>query len=236
MLKQLSNYSLIKHLRLQRWRSAGVDGFLVLIFSNLVIIASLGSTLFYSIYYVARVAIYSSAEVVPESWVIILGLQLKSDHPTTDFIARLDRGITLYKKFPQSRFLALGGRTGTNTLSEAEVARDYFVAAGIDESMIILEQESSHTLENLQFARKLIMHNNSGKIVLISNRYHLARSQAMVAYMGIPHSICAAEKCFDFGLRSWLLILKEAYHLHWYKSGRWWALVTKNKKMLARLQ
>ena len=236
MLKQLNKFPLIKYLPLQRLHSAGLEGFLMLVFSNMLIVASLGFSLLYDIYYVTRIAIRSSSDVVPDTWVMLLGLKLHADKPTTDFIVRMDRAVSLYKKFPQIRILALGGRTGPNTLTEAEVANEYFIAAGIDENRIIPEQESTHTLENLQFARKLVTDNDSGNIVLISNRYHLARCEAMVTYMGLPHKLCAAEECFDFSFRNVLLIIKEAYHLHWYKSGQWWARLSKNKKLLSRIQ
>ena len=236
MLKQLSKFPLIKYLPLQRLHSAGLEGFLMLVFSNMLIVASLGFSLLYDIYYVTRIAIRSSSDVVPDTWVMLLGLKLHADKPTTDFIVRMDRAVSLYKKFPQIRILALGGMTGSNTLTEAEVANEYFIAAGIDENRIIPEQESTHTLENLQFARKLVTDNDSGNIVLISNRYHLARCEAMVTYMGLPHKLCAAEECFDFSFHNVLLIIKEAYHLHWYKSGQWWARLSKNKKLLSRIQ
>ena len=236
MFKQLSKFPLIKYLPLQRLHSAGLEGFLILVLSNIVILVTLGLSFIYAIYYVSKVAIHSSSEVVPETWIMLLGLKLKSDTPAIDYIVRMDRVISVYKKFPHIRILALGGRTGFNKLTEAEVAKDYFISAGIDESRIISEQKSTHTLENLQFSRKLTLDNGLEKIVLISNRYHLARCQAMVTYMGLPHMLCAAEECFDFSLHNVLLIIKEAYHLHWYKSGQWWARLSKNKKLLSRIQ
>ena len=236
MLKRLSTFPLIKHLPLQRLYLAGMNGFLMLVFSNALIIASLGLSFFYTIYYVAKIAMHSSAEVVPDTWVMLLGLKLKSDIPAADFIARMDRVVSLYRNFPHIRILALGGRTGLNSLTEAHVAHAYFIASGIDDDRIIPEQKSTHTLENLQFARKLIRDNGSGKIILISNRYHLARCHAMATFMGLPHRLCAAEENFEFNLRNWLLIIKEAYHLHWYKTGQWWARMTNNKKLLARIQ
>lgn len=232
IIKQLRH----KRLLLQNIHSAGIDGLFMLLLSIIIIALSLGITFLYYIYVVARTAVISPSCVKPDKWIMVLGLRLKHNKPVEDYILRMQRVITLYGKYPHCEIMALGGRTGNNDITEAEIARQYFIKSGIPQDKIMVEDASTHTLENMQFARELIQRDHDMPVALVSNRYHLARCQAIVSYMGLAHKLCAAEDSFNFNSKSIFPIIKEAFHLHWYKSGQWWAQLTKNKKMLARIQ
>jgi hypothetical protein len=58
----------------------------------------------------------------------------------------------------------------------------------------------------------------------------------MARSLGIPHRLCAAEEKLFFGPRTIGRIFIEAYHLHWYFVGRYWAAMTRNARMLERLR
>jgi len=58
----------------------------------------------------------------------------------------------------------------------------------------------------------------------------------MANSLQIKHQLCAAEERLQWSLTNLLRLLKEAYRLHWYWCGYYWAKATGNKVMLRRLQ
>ena len=230
---------MINCLYTKKFRAISSDGFAMLGLSNLVIVASLGLSLLIALLHTAWIAFKTPATVKPSKWVWVLGVQLVSNLPSHDYRLRLRRARSLYNKFKNISIVVLGGITGKSCISEAEAGKEYLLAHGLPESGINLEQESSHTLENLRFAQAMVcadMPEDEHSVVLISNRYHLARCRAMAKKLSIPHQLCAAEDRLVFSLRNAMLILKEAYQLHWYLVGCRWASMTNNQKMLMRLQ
>jgi uncharacterized SAM-binding protein YcdF (DUF218 family) len=231
--------NLINRFSIKKFHDIGLDGFAMLGLSNLVIAASLGLSLLIVLLHTAWVAFKTPATVKPSKWVWVPGVQLVANLPSADYRLRLRRAKSLYNKFKNISIVVLGGITGKSCISEAEAGKEYLLAHGLPESDLSLEQESSHTLENLRFAQAMVcadMSEDERPVVLISNRYHLARCRAMAKKLSIPHQLCAAEDRLIFSLRNVMLIFKEAYHLHWYLVGCRWARITNNQKMLMRLQ
>ena len=101
------------------------------------------------------------------------------------------------------------------------------------DARIELENQSRHTLENLRGARKLMPYRC--KFVLITNRYHLARSHALAEGLDMHPVVCGVEPRFDLNLVTVAKLMKEALLLHWYYTGRIWATLFGNKKMLQRI-
>ena len=165
---------------------------------------------------------------------LILGRKLKSDRPDDDYKRRLERAITLMKSGKNNRALILGGYTGYSTISESAAGKNYMAANGIPPDHIAIEESSRNTLENFQHA-KFSMQSDDRKLALISNRYHLPRSLAFANGFSINATPCPAEKTLEPILPNILKVLSEAFHLHWYLMGKYFARLTNNHKMLARI-
>ena len=71
--------------------------------------------------------------------------------------------------------------------------------------------------------------------MIVSNRYHLSRSKQMANGLGLKVDLCAAEEKLDVSLLSLFKLMTEAMHVHWYKSGRFYARFTNNERMLNRI-
>ncbi len=71
--------------------------------------------------------------------------------------------------------------------------------------------------------------------MLVTSRYHLARSQALARGLNLQPVLCAAEERLRLNpLTLWRLGL-EAWYLHWYEVGKTWSRWTGNRHSLARI-
>lgn len=207
----------------------------MLLLSMAVIVVTLGTTLFLFVVYVTRIALRTPVIVTDCHAIMVPGMCLENNLPNNEFKRRLLRARALHDAGNYRLVILLGGVTGNNSLSEAIAGKQFLTAQGVSEAVIQLEQESNNTLENFRFARCLITEETSD-VALVSSRYHLARCGVMANSLQIKHQLCSAESSFEWRPVNILLLLKEAFHLHWYFSGRFWATMTGNEKMLRRLQ
>lgn len=158
---------------------------------------------------------------------LVFGKKLRKDKPDVEYRARLDR---LLQCGFQTAIL-MGGQTG-GSVSEAQAGCDYLLARGLDKQTMHLETDSQNTLENLKNARQLLGRQD---IIIISNRYHLARCSILASSLGIRHQLCAAENSFRCDPATLLKCLLETFYLHWFFSGKCWAMLTRNQRMLNKL-
>ena len=219
-----------------KFKAIGWDGIAMLLLSNLILVATMGLTFLLPLFYVLRIAIKSPITAMGVRSIIIPGMCLTDNQPNAEFKRRLNRAATLRGDNDISHIFILGGLTGGNSVTEAAAGKTYLIQQQVPERLLVLEEKSNNTLENFRFAKQLIDESDGGCAALVTSRYHLARCRVMADSLGIEHQLCGAEARFAPTLINILCLLKEAYHLHWYFSGRYWATLTGNKKMLARLR
>jgi uncharacterized SAM-binding protein YcdF (DUF218 family) len=98
-----------------------------------------------------------------------------------------DRFITalaLADKHPEAVVLFTGGSGRLmGGASGADIARDIFLGAGLDDSRLILEGASRNTAENATMSLELVPDNLGGEWLLVTSAFHMRRSVA---------SFCAA--------------------------------------------
>jgi len=251
----------------------GWDGLTTFIFSNLLLLLSFGLAFFWLLFKTIKTARDTKTSVSEISdassefrAVLVAGLCLQDNQPVEEFKVRLNRAIALVHVRANTRVkkedenaaikrpvILLGGMTGGNQISEAQAGADYLIAQGVNAERIILEDQSRHTLENLQHARNVLVSHSlscerqkeqqkeqqrqsiSEPVVIISSRYHLYRILTLASGLQMPLQPIAAEETFSLSTRMWLRMFKEAYYLHWYWSGKLWLIITANNKSKARI-
>ncbi|GMR19505.1 MAG: hypothetical protein BMS9Abin36_0100 [Gammaproteobacteria bacterium] len=231
----------VAHMLFGKFRLAtmGADGLVTLILSNFVLAMSGGISFLFTLYRVVRVAKTAAIRVNHPDWLIVLGMHLQNGRVRKEYKQRLDRSISIFEACGSCKIMLVGGMTGNSDISEAAAGRDYLLAQGIQEDDIVLEERSHHTLENLSNIRNVLLKENSPRLALITNRYHLARSVVLALGLGLSVTPCAAEARLIQDRSDWLPIagklLREAYYVHWYYTGKYWSKWTGNKKSLARI-
>lgn len=207
--------------RRQRLGTLSRQGYKMLFFSNLMILMSFGLSYAWALARVVRLG--RSAPLIAKTGdVLILGKELQQGRADDEFRRRLNRGSELYRHQGIQRLIILGGKTSKDGPSEAHAGREVLLSLGIPDEVIVLEERSRHTLENLRNARDLLEKEGCQKrIGLISSRYHLARSQSMAEGLGLRVTVIAAEAETNSGKPGALCL--EAYLYHWYLVGHFMA-------------
>lgn len=210
------------------------DGYLMMLFSLILMILTSGFSLLLSWIYVLQIARRLPEAVTPGSVLLVPGKQLDNNQPDQDYIARLQTASRLLNDKIVNHVYILGGKTNSCNISEASVGKNYLVQQGIATECIFVEEESHNTLENLK--RFFILSNYKDQnVLLISNHYHLARCKVTAKGFTNNIQVYPAEEKFNLTLLNLFKTIKEAFYLHWYLSGKYWANISNNKRMLDRL-
>ena len=207
----------------------------MLLLSTLVILATAGLSLLWQLARVYRIARLTPSTAGPYNLIAVLGLCLRDDQVSRGFAKRLYKAQQLYKQGYGKQVLILGGKTGNSSKSEAELGRHFLVLNGVPEDIIVVEDTSLHTLDNLRHARIKLGKRHELPFVMITDRYHLARSQALAIGLNLQPVLCATEEKLDLNAATVLRLIREAYYLHWYVVGKTWSQWTDNKQSLAKI-
>lgn len=214
----------------QRVESICTDGWTMLALSSIVLLLSFGITgllVFRQVLSKARQTPYDPG---PVSCVLVMGMKLHDGKPLPDFRKRLDRALTLRLQ-DQGKIMVLGGKTSTAAETEGQAGCQYLKDNGKSDNEVLAEGHSRHTLENLQQARKMLAQMGCGTVALISNRYHLARCQAMAAGLDMKLVLCPAEEHWNMGVTTLFKLFKETFFMHWYRTGLYWGRLTANQRI-----
>lgn len=183
--------------------------------------------------YLTALVLYKAAKTMPieapnNAFYLVFGKQLMNGKPDDEFRCRLDRLLTCNVQ----NAILMGGKTAGAQISEAQAGYRYLLERETALPNIMLEDHSRNTLENLKNTRQLL---NRRHAVIISNRYHLARCSMLASSLGIPHQLCAAERKFHYNVKNLLKSVQEAFLIHWFYTGKCWAILTKNQRMLEKI-
>lgn len=157
-------------------------------------------------------------------YLMILGcVVIGEDTPCRQLSERMASAAEYLKKYPDVKAVCCGGCfRKEQKVSEAEIIRQYLVNNGIDESRILLENNSKTTYENFEFALKII-ENDSGKsaseteIGFLTSDYHIFRSGVIAKQSGIKNvkkiSAKSQSEFFKRYLREYFVSYDLAYRL-----------------------
>ena len=138
--------------------------------------------------------------------VVVLGCLVIDDQPSLMLERRLETAAEYLLSNPHAHCVVTGGQGENEDHPEAVVMKNYLVAAGVEEERIIVEQNSTSTVENLEFAAELIdKYNCHEDVVIVSDRFHQYRASL------------AAK---DAGLNSYALSCETAWYLvahYWFR-------------------
>ncbi|EAG0755703.1 YdcF family protein [Listeria monocytogenes] len=118
-----------------------------------------------------------------QDFLIVLGSGLIGGDRVPPLLAsRLNRAIAFYEKQysktgKRATFIVSGGQGANETVSEAQAMRDYLISKGIEETFIIMEDQSVNTLQNMQFSKaKMDAIMSDYNSLFSTNNFHLFRA------------------------------------------------------------
>ena len=127
-----------------------------------------------------------------KDFVIILGAKVRDDGSLTPILkARVDKAIQFAKEQKENAkkniiYIASGGKGQDEVISEAEAMKNYLIENGVSEENIIIEDQSTNTLQNMKYSKQKINEiNQDGKIIFSTTNYHVFRSGIIANNEGI---------------------------------------------------
>lgn len=128
-----------------------------------------------------------------QDYVIVLGAGLIDGKKVTPLLAkRIDRAIQFYRKqsaetLSPPQLLMSGGQGSDEKIPEAQAMREYAIEQGIPAEDILLEAQSTNTLENMQFSKEIMERERpSGyHAIFTSNNYHIFRAGMYAQEVGL---------------------------------------------------
>ncbi|MDX8351680.1 YdcF family protein [Cognatiyoonia sp. IB215182] len=128
--------------------------------------------------------------------IILLGAAVWPNGPSPTLRRRSAHAATLWHAERAAQIIACGG-FGAHPPSEAAAMRDLLIAAGVPESAIVLEDQSTTTLENIQNALPLL----PGKeVIIVTDRYHAKRALMVARHFGLQ-ATADCPQMDEMGLR-----------------------------------
>lgn len=119
-----------------------------------------------------------------QDYVIVLGAGLIDGERVTPLLAkRIDKAIQFYKAQKRAtmkppKILMSGGKGPDEKISEATAMKNYAVEQGMLAEDILIEGNSTNTLENMKFSKEIMdaREPNPYRVIFTSNNYHIFRA------------------------------------------------------------
>ena len=96
-------------------------------------------------------------------YVIVLGARAKEHAVSNSLKKRLDKAIEYSEKNPDTILVLSGGRGKDEPVSEAMAMYQYLVYNGVDPDRLLLEEQSTSTVENIAFSKVVIERHRSAQ-------------------------------------------------------------------------
>ncbi|NLZ33714.1 MAG: YdcF family protein [Clostridiales bacterium] len=149
---------------------------IVLVLTAFIIIASI-------------IIIFPKKDTSYSDYVIVLGAGLKGEWITLTLRNRLDKTVEYVKKQEKEcKIIVSGGQGKGEDISEAEAMKKYLIEKGVDKDLIIMEDKSTNTKENLTFSKDIIekiegKYIKNNKVTVITTDFHAFRSNMLAKHL-----------------------------------------------------
>lgn len=129
---------------------------------------------------------------------VVLGAAVWSDNkPSPSLAARVDKAIELFKANKLSS-IYLTGSNAPGELSEAEVAFRYLRDKDSSLQSVYKEENTTSTTEQINFIKSDLYPKNNGKIILISDSYHLVRILQIAKFHKLNINVVPSDLSLSF--------------------------------------
>lgn len=157
-------------------------------------------------------------ESCPADAAIVLGAAAYDSGVSPVYRARLDQGISLYRRGLAGKLIVTGGKAEGNRQSDAYRAREYAVSQGIPAEDVLMEETSRITQENLENARLVMDAHDLETAMIVSDPLHMKRAMLLARDAGIRAYSSPASGSMYRSLRTKIPFLaRETFYYIGYK-------------------
>ena len=120
--------------------------------------------------------------------IVVLGAQVKPDGSLSLQLQwRLDAAWDAWQKH-NCLIVTCGAQGANEPAPEGQVMRDYLIARGVDEEMILVDVDSYNTRQNIDNAAQLLAARDARRVLIVTSDYHLPRAMALAEDAGLTAS------------------------------------------------
>lgn len=146
-----------------------------------------------------------NAPIGKEGTVVVLGSQVRGDHPSQSLASRINAAYDYLAAHPQTVCIATGGKAEGENITEAECIKNELVKKGIDSERIICENEAVDTDTNLEYSAKIIEERGLDKnIVIVTESYHQMRGALYAKRFGLNPTAVSSHTPFALQCSAWV--------------------------------
>jgi len=123
-----------------------------------------------------------------EDAVIVLGAAVHGDRPSRMLAARLNAALDFHEQSPQALIVVSGGHTPGAPFSEAQVMAWYLQERGVPTELILQENRSISTEENLLFSHEILREHfghDDFTVAIATQGFHLYRARFLARRIGL---------------------------------------------------
>lgn len=136
-------------------------------------------------------------------YIITLGAGIRSETVTPLLKGRLDKALEYFwKQDGNPKFVVSGGQGPDEPVSEAYAMAKYLKSQHVPEDKIILEDQSTTTLQNMKFSKQKIekdwKKSEMPKVIFATNNYHVLRSAIYARKAGLNANGVGSPTSFYF--------------------------------------
>lgn len=123
-------------------------------------------------------------------FIVVLGAGLCGKRVTPLLARRLDKALTYYDKGGrQARLVVSGGQGADEEVPEAAAMRDYLKEKGVKREMILMEDRSVNTFENMKYSKRIMdAHKEDYRCLFVTNDFHVVRSGMHARRVGLGNA------------------------------------------------
>ena len=149
------------------------------------------------------------------NYVIVLGAGVNGESPSLSMLDRLLAAREYLAEHPNAAAILSGGRGAGEDITEAEAMYRWLTGHGVGGERLILEEEATNTLENLENSFALIPDIETASVAVLSSEYHLYRAEYLAKTLGRSVAGIPAETSLPVLRVNYFL--REALGLIYYK-------------------
>jgi len=142
-------------------------------------------------------------------YLIVLGARVNGETPSGALLHRIESAAAYSAENPDTLIIASGGQGEDEAISEAECIRRTLIAMGVDESRIIIEDQSTSTHENMVNSLALMDSPETARIGVVTNNFHVYRAERLARY-ALPGEVHGMSAEFTWILLPHYLVRESA--------------------------
>ena len=144
----------------------------------------------------------------PAGAIVVMGAAQYDGTPSPDLASRLDQAELLWREHYASEVMVTGAKQPGDHFTEAEASARYLRTAGIPTGDI-LEAGGNDSWENLADAAPMLLARGDRNVLVVTDRFHEARSLAIASSVGLTPSPTPTESSPIKGISAFPYYAKE---------------------------